>query len=76
MEDSWPFGWLLAASNFRCKFQALVIGRLLLRRKAMVVKRGVAAEGAQRVWWAPLNQTSGLQGRSCGGWVLGWRRSH
>jgi hypothetical protein len=34
----------------------------------MVVKCGVSVEGMQRVWWAPLNQTSGLQGHPGGGW--------
>ena len=57
-----------AASRFWCKFSALASGSFLLRRKAMLVKCGVSVEGVQRAWWAPLNQTSGLQGHSGGGW--------
>ena len=34
----------------------------------MVVQCGASAEGWQRVWWAPLSQTSGLQDHFGGGW--------
>ena len=43
-------------------------GSFLLCRKAMVVKCGASAEGLQRVRWAPLKQTGGLQGHFGGGW--------
>ena len=42
-------------------------GSFLLCRKAIVVKCGASAERLQRVRWAPLKQTSGLQGHLGGG---------
>ena len=54
--------------TFCGEFYRSASGSFLLCRKALVVKCGVSAEGVQRVWWAPLNQTSGLQGHSGGGW--------